>query len=788
MFEIIDPLVAAVAGALLNRAGEGVANAAASSWSRVTRLVAEKLGRQALPADDTDDDPDARQAELEKSLQLAVDADPAFRARLQSLWQQARIEITASGDSVHVAGNDLEVHYHLAPAAVAVAAPPRELPPSSSVFVNRLSEQARMDRVADSGTGTRMVVLRGMPGVGRSTLAVRWGSKRQDRFPGGQLYADYRLLRGDEWNAEAASLSALRGFLRSMGVPDGALTGNLATLTAQYRTLMSNRAQPVLVVVDGATEPAQVRALLPTVAGSMLVVSSDHDLGELAVDNAEFIDVEPLTIAEGVDLLTAVCGADRIAPAAHAARRLVTSCQGHTAALQVAAARLVLDPTFAVDELADAIAADPHGLAELTLPGRAGRTVRGSVVLLFDFTYQSLGDDARRLYRDLGALPVLRVTDDLLAHTGWDDPDLRQQALDELVGTRLLNRTTRRGYRQHPLLRAHAKHLAAVEQPRRNSILAAAAVEHLATRAWQAARAVMGDRLLLVEPPPDADDAPSTFTGPAGRRVALDWLENHRQDLLQALRHADDQRDDMSALRLAESLPALYLNHRHAAEWIESTELGVKAAVHKSRYDLVARLQSLVSRCHTDLGDIRRAREAIDAAVDALAQVSNPALTASVREFQGRLLSVIAPDEARAVFEDAIEANAAAGIARGIALCRFFLGAHLVDHDRATEGLPTLYQARDELNAVDDDRMSARADAAIGRALLRTGAPRRARTELHVAADFFAAEGLWHYEVPVRNDLADAYEAMGDAVTAQQHRDRATTIAELTGTATSPAR
>jgi tetratricopeptide (TPR) repeat protein len=777
-----DPFIAAVSAALLTRTSQGVANAASTAWSALVRMVAKKLATSGFPELGAARGGDADDVALREALERAVQQDPEFDTRLRSLWQQAQVQMTASGEFVQQAARDITVNYLFAAPS---PEPTRHLglPASTSVFVNRISEQVRLDSLAgDPTAGIRLIVLTGMPGIGKSSLAVRWGSRRQDRFPGGQFFAEYGPLLNDPDGGEAASEAVLTSFLRAMGVPDGFLRGGLQALENRYRTMSARHAQ--LVVVDGPTEPAQVLPLIPAAPGSVVIVSSEHDLGALAMKGAQFVDVGPLDDDAALELLEQMCGSSRISVEQAAAARLVDLCGGLAAALQVVGARLVLDSTLTLSALADELADERRRLDGLSLPGRAGRTALGAVAPAFTTTYRHLDDDAQQLYRDIAVLPVLVVTDDLLTGIGWSDAAATRMARDTLLSVGLLGRAGVGRYRQHDLIRLHATELAENLQQRRNLRITVAAIEYLARTAWFADHMVMGDRLHLVAPPAGADAATSPFRGLNAKTEALQWLESNKDDLLRTLRAAVDYADrevDEHALRLAESMAALYLNHRHAADWVETTRLGVQLARRCGRHDIEARLRSLVSRLHTDQGDVIRARLEIEAAFEAMALVENPALLASVWEFWARFLEIVDREQALIAYEKAIELNIAAGMPRGEALCRYFLGSYLDRLGRSPEALSMLRQARSQFNAVDDGRMSARADASIGLALLHIGEYRQARAELEVAAAYFIAAELWHYEAPARENLAQAAAALGDVPSARRHLERAIVIEEAVG-------
>jgi tetratricopeptide (TPR) repeat protein len=279
---------------------------------------------------------------------------------------------------------------------------------------------------------------------------------------------------------------------------------------------------------------------------------------------------------------------------------------------------------------------------------------------------------------------------------------------------------------------------------------------------------------------PRESGRPDTFLGTERPQVALAALEAERANLLAVIRTTADAGMDEPVWQLTLALTALYLNHRHHADWIETTRLAVRAARLRGRYDVVARLCSMVSRAYQDLGDLPAARTEIEAALQAVAHVDNPELVASVWEMNGRYLEGVDRVEAEAAYRKALALNIEAGQRRGEALVRYFLGGCLDALGRRDEALALLTEAYDWLRD-HDDRMAARCRYSLGLARLHDGDLAQASRDLRAAADFFAVQGLWHYEVPTREALADLAGQLGDRDGERREAQRALNVEETAG-------
>lgn len=756
-----DALVAAIMAAVMTRAGDDIGKAAQSTWTLMFDKLRGRLGPKAELIDAGDRDA------LEGALREALEADPEFAARMQALWprEQQHLELTIPSPAL--------------PARSAV----RLLPAGPADFVNQTGPLAVLDEIRREGVAgaTPVVVIRGVPGSGKTALALRWGHQRQDWFGGGQLYADMRELPDPVLGGPESSDTLVTAFLLALGVPSGLLPDTSAGRLSTYRTLTAE--QPVLVLLRGAALPAQIRPLIPTAPGSVMLVSTQHDVKGLAMDGAHFIDVEPLDEEACRELLIAICGGQRVEADPAATTRLIDLCGHLPLALRVIASQLRLDATLSVGELADELAAEPYLLDALTLPGDGGSAVEP----LFNNVYRHLSADGQLLYRDLGAAPVAEIPDSLLERIGWPDRRARRAAVEQLLGLKLLERAGRDRYTLHPLVRAHASRLAQESGQLRAERMIAGTIDYYCEYAESADRAIMGERRRLISGP-ERPDGP--FAGPNQRARALQALENAREDLLRVARVGLELGADEQVVRLATAAQALYFNHPHLADWVAMSDLAITAARRLGRHDIEIQIHCTLAGAYAGTGDLERARVEVRMAFGLLPAANDRKLRGTVQEFHARVLDQaarVAPEavqaaaraEAEAAFVATIDTYLAVGLDRGVALGRLYYGIFLDAAGRPEDALQQLEQARDGLNAVDDDRNATRADAAIGTVHLRLGHLRRAYEELAAAAAYFAVAELWRYELDVRESLVLAAVALGDQAAVAEHSARAAEIRRL---------
>ncbi|MFI6325588.1 BTAD domain-containing putative transcriptional regulator [Nonomuraea sp. NPDC050556] len=340
-----------------------------------------------------------------------VEALQAFRDIRAHLREQLGIEPGPTLQRLHEAilRNDQQL--------LAVPTPWR-LPPPLPDFVGRQEELATIEAQVRA---RRTVAINGLPGIGKTALAVTATHRLRHEFPSGQLYLD---LRGHDEPRDPHQV--LHRFLRDMGVDGSALPDDVEESAAMYRSLLSQR--PRLVLLDNAASVTQIGPLLPP-AECGLVVTSRRMLVDL--DGACFVSLEPWTQDEALHMLAVTIGSDRVTQEAHAAAHIVDSCGRLPLAVRIAAGRS-LAPEVSLAEVARDLSDSAQRLDALT---SAERSVRASL----QSGYDSLTAAEQRLLRCL----ALVTADDFPA---WIAPAALDSApadgldtLDRLVQARFVD-------------------------------------------------------------------------------------------------------------------------------------------------------------------------------------------------------------------------------------------------------------------------------------------------------------------------------------------------------------
>jgi DNA-binding SARP family transcriptional activator/Tfp pilus assembly protein PilF len=606
--------------------------------------------------------------DLITDLRAAVAAQP-LRERLQALWmlalyrcgQQAEALAayrTVRDQMVHELGIEpgppmQRLHRQILTADPTLDPPapdagpdvvPRQLPPDIGGFTGRDRELARLGRLLRQGydRGAPLITaIDGVPGVGKSALAVHAAHRLAYRFPDGQLYAD---LQGatpagpDGEPGPRAPMTVLLAFLRALGTPDR----DIATqdeAAARFRAATADRR--LLVVLDNARDAAQIQPLLPAGPGCAVLVTSRRVLATL--DGATPVHLDVLAPAEAVTLLGRLAGGRRTGAEREAAAEVARLCGYLPLALRIAAARLTARPSWPVRALVERLT-DTHRRLDELQAGDLG--VRTS----FQVSLVALRDSADPRDRAAArAFPLLGVLDGAdvgipVAARLIDTPEAdAEAALERLVDAQLLDSPVPGRYRLHDLLRLFARERAAEERPPAER--AAALVRALT---WY--RAAACRTLAVLRPghqhPVLAHRDPGVrlpFDAAAG---ALDWLETERINLVAAVEQAAATTDGVPAelpITITQALFGFFQVRGYWQDWIRVNETVLGLAGRVGDLAGCGYAHRDIGVAHELAGDYDRARVHVEHALtiferigDRHGQAANLTTLAIIHHRQGR--------------------------------------------------------------------------------------------------------------------------------------------------------
>lgn len=633
---------------------------------------------------------------------------------------------------------------------------PAQLGPVPAVFINRRHELAMLDRLLDAARAAAapapaLIVISGLGGVGKSSLALRWLHGIRERFADGQLYAD---LRGSAEGPPVGVGEVLQRFLRALGVAPERVPAELDEQVTLFRSATAGRR--LAVMLDNALSAAQVRSVLPASADSLVCVTTRHRLSGLVVDGARFIELSPLTADAAIDLLARTLGGERVAAEPEAARELADLCAMLPIALCAAAARIAARPRRPIRRLVEELQDTRRRLDALSTHEDL------SIQAVFDVSYGALPADQARLYRLLGLFPGRVFTPGAAGALAGLGPDRAGDLLGALAEANLIEEEGEDRYRFHDLLRLHAQDKALdVESAKERR----AAIVRLAE--WYLASAVAADVVVLPGRPhlgprytPAAREAGlAAFDGPA---VALDWLEDELPNLraVLTLTHREGLHD--LTWQLCEALWGLFVFRKHYQDWLATHEIAVESARAAGNLAAAAKMLTALANAHLNLHRHRRAAR-LAAEAGELARAADYAIgeAAALEQFGVASLGLGEPAEAIEPFERARDIHRRLGRERDVALMTFRLGEAYRDLGRDEEAVSYLTRAEQLFHGLGDAYHEARCLVGLGRIHQRTGRLAEAIDCLEWARDTAGRIAARHLDATARLHLADALEAAG---------------------------
>ena len=465
--------------------------------------------------------------------------------------------------------------------ALAVAC---SLPPDTAAFTGR---EAELDRItaavaqaAGSGGVVAICAIGGMPGVGKTALAVHAAHLLKDRFPDRQLFVS--LHAHTPGQDPLTPHAALAGLLAAVGVDARYLPGDLAGRAALWRDRMAG--QKALLVLDNAASTAQVAPLLPASAGCLVLVTSRRHLGDLPGAAAP-VQLPVLTADEAREMFV------RLAP------RAAAGPDGAVAELAGLAGFLPL----AVSLLARVYARHRSWtLADLAAETRAGMLTltaeHDSVAAAFELSYRHLAPGQQQFFRRLGLHPG--TSTDAYAAAALAGISLREAAgqLDALHGEGLLTETGHRRYGMHDLIRSYARDLAATDPASSRQ----QALDRLLD--YYQHTAALADKLLArqarTRPAPAPQAIPAAVPDLTGRTQALAWARAERATLLACLDQATAAGQHARVIALTAATASLLRQDGPWTSAITRHAAAIQAARHLG--DRLTQANAL-----NDLGDVR---------------------------------------------------------------------------------------------------------------------------------------------------------------------------------------
>jgi tetratricopeptide (TPR) repeat protein/DNA-binding SARP family transcriptional activator len=327
--------------------------------------------------------------------------------------------------------------------AVLPSAPSSTMPRDNPDFTGRAAELSTLTSWLNSHearSSVPVVVISGMAGVGKTTLAVHLAHQLRERYPE-QVFV--RLWANDADEAPLNSAAALGRLLRRLGVPDTVIPADSEERAALLRYKLTGR--NALILLDDALDAAQVMPLLPGIPGCVVLVTTRRRT--LILPGMLSIPLDPMPHADAAMLFSRIAGLSvRTASDQAPVSRLVRLCGHVPLRIQLAGRQLQVHPAWSVGDL----------VSRFGDPGSGER----DMIAQLDLSYRYLTAAQQRLFRWL----ALHPGDSFSAHAavamaGDASPALTEYALEALLDYHLIEESIPGRYEFHAVLREYAESL-----------------------------------------------------------------------------------------------------------------------------------------------------------------------------------------------------------------------------------------------------------------------------------------------------------------------------------------
>lgn len=488
-----------------------------------------------------------------------------------------------------------QYHYQL------VSDPPTpivsSLPADIVTFVGRRDEVrnivAAAAVAAESGQVVAIHAIGGMPGVGKTALAVHVAHRLAHRFPDRQLFVDLHAHTPGKQPADPSEV------LAALLAEDGADIRNLPAETERRADFWRDRlaGKRVLLILDNVANTEQVAPLLPGVGGCLVLITSRRYLGDLPATVAE-VQLDVLGAGEARRMFMNMASPARREP--RKAAELVAVCGYLPLAILLVARFFTKHSSWSMDQLISEVKAR---MPTITAENR-------SVAAIFGLSYEHLAFDQQRFFRYLGLHPGIDI--DPYAAAALSGLPLREatERLDALLNDSLLTESAYRRFRMHDLIRAYARVLAAVDNVAEREQAVGRLIDY-----YQYTAQIAGRYLARYTDPAAglAVSAAAAVPGLPGRKEAQAWMGAERPNLLACVNHAAEHGQSARVVGLVSALAAHLQSDGPWEQAITLYSMAITAA--DDLDDQLAKANAL-----TELGITRRLTGDYAGAKDALGQ------------------------------------------------------------------------------------------------------------------------------------------------------------------------
>jgi len=471
------------------------------------------------------------------------------------------------------------------------------LPSDVAFFKGRDAELRVLTAGLEQGTGIH--VIGGMPGAGKTALAIHAAYLLRDRFPDWQLFIDlHGHTPGQKPMPPEAALSEL---LAAVGVDPRFMPRDLHGRAGLWRDRTAGRR--ALLVLDNAADSDQVAPLLPGGGGCLVLVTSRRHLGDLPGAVLPML-LQGLPATQATEMFLQL--APRAASGSRQEAEEMVQLAGYLPLAVSLLARVYMKhPTWTLGDLASETKA-----SLLTLTAE-----RVSVAGAFDVSYRYLAADDRLLLRRLSVHPGTMVDAYSAAVLAGMPLQPAGQHLEVLRNEGFLTEVSYRRYGMHDLIRRYAQDRSDADPAAERDKALQRLLDYYeyvtAISQGRLARQPATEPGIAIGRPPPAE-APDL----RDRTQALSWARAERSNLLACLDYATRTGQQARVIAFTAALAPLLRQDGPWTEAIARHAVAVNAARHLGDRMGEAIALGNLGNVRRLTGDYQGAAEAARAALD----------------------------------------------------------------------------------------------------------------------------------------------------------------------------
>jgi DNA-binding SARP family transcriptional activator/tetratricopeptide (TPR) repeat protein len=581
------------------------------------------------------------------------------------------------------------------------------LPASIPEFTGRVAEIEALTGTAGPRCG--VITIAGMPGVGKTSLAIKAAHGLVDDFPDAQLYIDLRAHDAQRPPTEpAAALSAL---LQALGVPPMKIPQSLAEQSRLWRGELVGRR--VLIVLDDAADSGQVRPLLPDTPDCQVIITSRCSLDGLP--GASRHQLKVLSIDDAVSLFTRIADPDSRLAAAEVIE-VIRLCGGLPLAIRLAAIRIRDHQVSSIGELKEQLRDARENM-------EGGQNTE--LTAAFALSYRDLDQRQRRVFRSLGLSPVREFRASNVAPLADMSISDTERALAELVDQNLLFKVASQRFRCHELIRHFAYSFSLREDSEKDRRRAVGRVlDHYLEKARSA------DRMLYPYGGASLGPKSAERSGPPAFETAdeaRDWMADEWRNLSYLVHYCAGHERNSHVIDLTEAIARFFDTAGHWEEARRIQQRALKAGQELEIKPAVAQARLNLAVIHWRTGHTRRAFQDARLARDLYRQTLDSVHEAAALDRMGLILWASSDYRAAlAFFGEAGDIYREIGDKHGEADCLGHIGMGLLHTGRYLEAIDAFEEALRIFSRLNYSRGKANVLNNLGDAKLRLGYYREA--------------------------------------------------------------